>query len=119
MSEKIVGAVLIAAFAVGVFLTYDDTQQAKENAIAQRKNLVAACERQNPLRQAVYDNTLIDSQTREAAASGFTGAEKKAVAHFAAKGYRTLDKLVDAASPVAVEEGSVVVDCEAAYPKPK
>lgn len=120
MTERIVGAVLVCAFLVGGYFTYDQAENAKDAAIQQREDIVAACERQNPLRQAVYDNILIDAKTREAAAAGFDDKKQRdAVAHFAAKGFKTLDVLVEAAAPVAAEPGGVTVDCEKAYPPPK
>lgn len=91
-------------------------QRAADKANEARMNQIAACERGNALREAIYQNSLSDGRTRKAAAPQYTDEAREAILNEAAKNFASARELVKASADVAAEPGSVEQDCEKAYP---
>lgn len=106
---------LFVAVLVGVALIGLRSYNAEQNNVdAQR----AACERGNSLREAAYNNAVRDARSRQAAADQFTGHARRVIERQAEAGWKDAQALVTASADVAAEPGSVVQDCEVAYPYP-
>jgi tRNA A37 threonylcarbamoyladenosine synthetase subunit TsaC/SUA5/YrdC len=85
-----------------------------------REDSVDACERGNVgVREPLYQFLIDAQQTRLAQASAASSKKEQAINEQAAKNYQnSIDDMINAASDVAAEEGSPIVDCKKAYPLP-
>jgi hypothetical protein len=79
-------------------------------------DLRAGCERGNAQRLTLYHNTIRDARARRAAATQFTGHARRVLARLSRKGFEDARAVVTAFAAVAVRPGSVVANCQIAYP---
>lgn len=77
---------------------------------------VIACERNNVLLLALYNNTQTDAQARQEAAQTLPKRSRAVFQGFAKEGFRDLDLLVEASADVAESPGGVVQNCDDAFP---
>ncbi len=78
---------------------------------------VIACERNNVLLLALYNNTRTDAQARQEAARTLPKESRSVFKGFAKEGFRDLDLLVEASADVAETPGGVVQNCDDAFPQ--
>lgn len=110
-------ASLVALVAISAVISGMLAAAAAERADdARTQDLRAGCERANVQRLAGYRNTLRDARARRAAAPQFTGHARRVIARQARQGFADADAVVAAFASVAVRPGSVVSDCEKAFP---
>lgn len=88
---------------------------ARQGVDARHDQLISGCKRNNPLRQGLYNNSIADARSREAAASQFTGEAHKTIKHLAAQNRRDAQALVDAAGDLSLSPGSPEINCEKAF----
>lgn len=108
MHRTLVIGVFLAAVLVGYVLQFNV-----------RSDLIDSCERSNVLRSQLYGFMRDAEKTRtEEAQRSTTPMDRRENLAAAARYRQRAEALVRTATDVAVEPGSVVVDCDQAFSKP-
>lgn len=118
VSGKVPGALavgLVALLLTLVVLTFVQVQRLSGFTDMLRTAQVAQCEVNNATRQAIFNNTKMDAQARErvTAGGGLSPGATRNLIELSEAGQRDLERLIEAAAPIAERRGSVTQDCAA------